>query len=747
VLANVIVLGMCFAPVVQSFLTFRAEEKRLEADIEKVQMRNVLKLDADMGLLARARRLGLLVSTTVAAPSDMKMRHMKALQRELADRIEEILKHEPDVDGDPAVSDNTESVNTLQPQTRGVKLSETESTKEHDTDSVGDGDSGQGKGAGGGAGGGEGGGAEIPLLLSLDAIDAKGEREVKKGPPESQHIVRKHPSGLPGSNVPTLPTRGEEEETVPDGWEKVPSKSRPGQFAYVNAMTGVRVATLAQISEAEDKTPARTDDAHREPVFKSSFISNVLGELDEVVLKWHHEKRERFEERLYCLEVADQLRAEDVFGEKKGFKKAEASNKLYRARIDAAAAAVEVALAEVIVGMLDETDLIKTCDAQIKEATGTLASVYDTVLKLILHMEPAGFEHYEVELAGLKVACGKGEIVQQKKKNCSRMGTLVEMAINAKIRTDVAIKGLQGKLVAEVDIPEKLEPLGRVIERMLMTSATDFEHCCDLVRYQFTVHNMRSAASVCAEFHKNSNIVVVGVVDNFAALTGPDCWKSCRIYFHHALDVGKFICEAEIVHSKLANIRGGGVNDHTSSFTERDTEADGKPTMSLRSLNSSGRSWRSKTARDSLEPLHTKLRSASEVLQRFGLTQEGRAAKIAGLISEDKESLRKFVDLGVSEEEMRNAGAELDALVHYYGHSAVLAAGRKRKMSRLSSEHMHDDHEDAPHDTPGTGTAGAKVTPAWGSVGDEPARGVKFSAGQLKPGDVSFRGGSSTGGP
>ena len=707
---------MCFAPVVKSFLTFRAEEKRLKADIEQVQMRNVLKLDADMGLLARARRLGVLVSTTVAASSDMKMRHMKVLQRELADHIEEILKHEPDADGDPAISDNTESGITLQPQT-GVKMSETASAKEHDTDSVGDGDSGQGEGAGGGAGGGEGGGAKLPPLLSLDAIGAKGEREVKKGPPESQ--------------------RGEEEGTVPGGWEKVPSMSRPGQFAYVNATMGVRVATLEQISEAEDKAPARTDDAHREPVLKSSFISNVLIELDKVVLKWHHEKRERFEERLYRNEVADQLCAEDEFDKKAGFKKAGASNRLYKARIDAAAAAVEVALAEVIIGMLDEADLIKNCDAQIKEATGTLASVYDTVMKLILHLEPAGFEYYEVELAGLKAACGKGAIVQQKKKNCSRMGTLVEMAINAKIRTDVTIKGLQGKLVAEVDIPEKLEPLGRVIERMLMTSATDFEHCCDLVRYQFTVHNMRSAASVCAEFHKNSDIVVVGVVDNFFAMTGPDCWKSCRIYFHHAKDVGKFICEAEIMHSKLANIRGGGVKDHSSSVTERDTEADGKPAMSSRSLNSSGGSWRSKTARDSLESLHTQLRSASEVLQRFGLTQEGRAAKIAGLISEDKESLRKFVDLGVSEEEMRNAGAELDALVHYYGNSAVLAAGRKRKMSRLSSEHMHDDHEDAPHDTPGTGTAGAKVTPAWGPVSDEPARGVNFSAGQLKPGDVA----------
>ena len=58
-------------------------------------------------------------------------------------------------------------------------------------------------------------------------------------------------------------------------------------------------------------------------------------------------------------------------------------------------------------------------------------------------------------------------------------------------------------------------------------------------------------------------------------------------------------------------------------------------------------------------------------------------------------------------------------------------------VSRLSSEFMHGDHEGAPHDRPGTGTAGAKpkVTPALGPVSglarDERARGVKFPQGQF----------------
>merc|ERR1719265_647123 len=58
------------------------------------------------------------------------------------------------------------------------------------------------------------------------------------------------------------------EASLPEGWEKVPSASRPGQFAYTNKTLNLRVASLEQVAQYTSQIAKPVSDKPAPPGFK-----------------------------------------------------------------------------------------------------------------------------------------------------------------------------------------------------------------------------------------------------------------------------------------------------------------------------------------------------------------------------------------------------------------------------------------------------------------------------------------------
>ena len=168
---------------------------------------------------------------------------------------------------------------------------------------------------------------------------------------------------------------------------------------------------------------------------------------------------------------------------------------------------------------------------------------------LIIFTESAGFESYEIEVAGLRATCEQEHHLQRTR--AKDLIVLIDDAAIAKVKIDPLMERIRDIAVCKADVPEGLKPLDRVIERAMMDPLNNLTNTADVVRYRFVGANMKRIAVVLAEFHKSRDLRIVDVIDGFAHCEGSEGWRSCTIYFSHNSDRHRHICEAQICHAKL----------------------------------------------------------------------------------------------------------------------------------------------------------------------------------------------------
>jgi hypothetical protein len=168
---------------------------------------------------------------------------------------------------------------------------------------------------------------------------------------------------------------------------------------------------------------------------------------------------------------------------------------------------------------------------------------------LIIFTESAGFESYEIEVAGLRATCEQEHHLQRTR--AKDLVVLIDDAAIAKVKIDPLMERIRDIAVCKAVVPEGLKPLDRVIERAMMDPLNNLTNTADMVRYRFVGANMKRIAVVLAEFHKSPDLRIVDVIDGFAHCEGIEGWRSCTIYFSHNSDRHQHICEAQICHAKL----------------------------------------------------------------------------------------------------------------------------------------------------------------------------------------------------
>mmetsp|Transcript_10569 Transcript_10569/g.28064 ORF Transcript_10569/g.28064 Transcript_10569/m.28064 type:complete len:360 (+) Transcript_10569:2326-3405(+) len=210
---------------------------------------------------------------------------------------------------------------------------------------------------------------------------------------------------------------------------------------------------------------------------------------------------------------------------------------------------VQIVLGQVIDEFAGTRNLVKACDATIKGAVEVLSPLYEAIWSLIIFTESAGFESYEIEVAGLRATCEQEHHLQRTR--AKDLIVLIDDAAIAKVKIDPLMERIRDIAVCKAVVPEGLKPLDRVIERAMMDPLNNLTNTADMVRYRFVGANMKRIAVVLAEFHKSPDLRIVDVIDGFAHCEGIEGWRSCTIYFSHNSDRHQHICEAQICHAKL----------------------------------------------------------------------------------------------------------------------------------------------------------------------------------------------------
>jgi len=422
-----------------------------------------------------------------------------------------------------------------------------------------------------------------------------------------------------------------------------------------------------------------------------------------------------------------------------------------------AADALQAVLGFAMTRYAGEAELVRKCDNIMNDICATLSPLYNAVFSLIVHTEHQGFESYEIEVAGLK-ATASGNHHKQKSRG-KKLLTLVNDAIFAKVRVDPIVQQIADTVLCKVVVPRRLKPLERVIERTMMNPDDTLTAHCDIVRYRFIGTTMGRIASICAEFHKSPNLRVVNVVDGFAR-EGIESWRSCLIYFSYKHDRHHHICEAEVCHAKLADLRYGRVENGSEMYglSSSMTGSFGMKSRSSisrllskkvsgsfsfkRSVSGSSRSnsfsgaakafrrWSFQKGRgqdddSSFEHLHLQLRSAREVLKRLGMEKSVRVAHIKDHVTDSNSVLlANYVRMGISEEDLEAAGVEPDILKLYFRNSLTARSQKvERKLSRLQSLHLAPSEKSSTEGERAAGEGGlderskaskstAKVSPA-----------------------------------
>ena len=143
---------------------------------------------------------------------------------------------------------------------------------------------------------------------------------------------------------------------------------------------------------------------------------------------------------------------------------------------------------------------------------------------LIIFTESAGFESYEIEVAGLRATCEQEHHLQRTR--AKDLIVLIDDAAIAKVKIDPLMERIRDIAVCKAVVPEGLKPLDRVIERAMMDPLNNLTNTADMVRYRFVGANMKRIGVVLAEFHKSPDLRIVDVIDGFAHCEGIEGWRS-----------------------------------------------------------------------------------------------------------------------------------------------------------------------------------------------------------------------------
>ena len=502
---------------------------------------------------------------------------------------------------------------------------------------------------------------------SLFPVDDVASAEMRRLRDQNKEMQAKL-EAMGSSVVPFDGSKGEAEEKVPDGWEKVPSKSRPGQFAYINSATGERVANLAQIKTLTKEAPLQAATAASETAADLRQGIQRHATLDKIPDK----SREKYWFPFSFRCPAKAAKNSDFMASRTELR--HRMKVLGKGEMVAAYAVVKKAVASRVAAK----GVLMECDAAAAFMDKACSGVFADTWSLIEHTESSGILAYEGAASTLLDRISKRVCVQ-------RRDDLAQLYLDAMCLRDQFVKTLEqvaNDAISELFAPSKLKSVQRCMEEVALRPkrnqrsssgsglADGVRGVCNLVHATVICPNMWRAADVIKSLTLKDSvgtIVVTQVHERFVLNSTSTGYKDAIIYFYFAKDHYKHICEVTVTHRLLTDLVANANNADESILTRRRSGASGRlPSRQLSQGQSGGVDFETRPHEGAISQLYRRTRNAAELLRKLDMDRN-RSTEVARLISEGVSiahlahigcTAKDFLDAGVSATDLKEAGVE-----------------------------------------------------------------------------------------
>ena len=204
--------------------------------------------------------------------------------------------------------------------------------------------------------------------------------------------------------------------------------------------------------------------------------------------------------------------------------------------------------------------IIKICDAVLAASGSGFEGVYLAVWNLIVLVEGGQLELYIQTVRSLNLRAedgpGRGRAKQKVKDDVS---TLYIQAAEAMRGFKTFIKAIGQATGAKVDLPDALQRISRVFEKILFDCKNpgSCEKIADIVRAMLKATSMKQVAKIAIAFLESDEIVIVRIKDRFVEKPSAGGWRDLMINFYLASDPNRHVCEVQVVLEKMLVARKG----------------------------------------------------------------------------------------------------------------------------------------------------------------------------------------------